>query len=179
METSAYSITPPNDNTPRATKALRELLLFSDGSVNPKRGIGYGAYLVVGDLTLPLEDHRKNVTVRKFESTASTQLELQTLLWALGEIEKPGGKLIVHTDSKNIIGLLGRRKRLENNRFRSKAGRPLTNHRLYRQFYEAMDQWDCEFVKVKGHKQSGQKNAIDDLFTLVDKASRKALRKST
>ena len=32
------------------------------------------------------------------------------------------------------------------------------------------------FIKVKGHKKSGLKDEIDNIFNLVDKASRKALR---
>jgi len=38
------------------------------------------------------------------------------------------------------------------------------------------DQLDCEFVKVRGHQVSNQKDDIDRLFTLVDRASRNALR---
>ena len=38
------------------------------------------------------------------------------------------------------------------------------------------DQLDCELVKVRGHQASNQKDDIDKLFTLVDRASRNALR---
>jgi len=37
---------------------------------------------------------------------------------------------------------------------------------------------DCEFIKVQGHKKSSIKNNIDDIFTLVDQATRNALRKN-
>jgi hypothetical protein len=40
-----------------------------------------------------------------------------------------------------------------------------------------VDQLDCEFVKVRGHQALKQKDDIDRLFTLVDRASRNALRK--
>ena len=39
-----------------------------------------------------------------------------------------------------------------------------------------IDQLDCEFVKVRGHQVSNQKDDIDRFFTLVDRASRNALR---
>jgi hypothetical protein len=39
-----------------------------------------------------------------------------------------------------------------------------------------IDQLDCEFVKVRGHQVSNQKDDIDRLFELVDRASRNALR---
>ena len=39
-----------------------------------------------------------------------------------------------------------------------------------------IDQLDCELVKVRGHQVSNQKDDISKLFTLVDRAARKALR---
>ena len=39
-----------------------------------------------------------------------------------------------------------------------------------------VDILDCEFIKVKGHKKTAIKNEIDEIFTLVDRATRKALR---
>jgi hypothetical protein len=39
------------------------------------------------------------------------------------------------------------------------------------------EQLDCEFKKIKGHKPSRLKNEAERFFTLVDKASRRALRK--
>jgi ribonuclease HI len=38
------------------------------------------------------------------------------------------------------------------------------------------DTLDCEFIGLRGHKASHQKDEIDALFTLVDRASRNALR---
>jgi ribonuclease HI len=116
------------------------------------------------------------VKVRRFEHTSSTKLELQTLLWALGDIQALGSRVIVYTDSQNIVGLQGRRDRLEQNDYRSKKNRRLNNYKLYQEFYRMTDQLDCEFVKVRGHRVSNQKDDIDRLFTLVDRASRNALR---
>jgi ribonuclease HI len=74
------------------------------------------------------------------------------------------------------MGLPGRRDRLEQNDYRSKKNRRLSNYKLYQEFYRMIDQLDCEFVKIRGHQVSNQKEYIDRLFTLVDKASRHALR---
>lgn len=156
---------------------MTELLLFTDGSVNTQLSIGYGAYLAVTDLTLLLDTHQSNVMTRRFEPTSSTKLELQTLLWALGEVTELAIRVIVHTDSQNIMGLLTRRDRLEKNDFRSKRGRRLNNYELYQEFYLMIDQLDCEFVKVQGHKASIHKNVADEFFTIVDRASRYALRR--
>lgn len=155
---------------------MTETLLFTDGSVHTQSGIGYGAYLKVEDPVLSLETHRENIRTQRFEPTSSTKLELQTLLWALKEVSEKDAKVIVHTDSQNILSLLRRRDRLEKNEFRSKQGRLLNNYELYQEFYNQIDKIDCAFVKVKGHPQSSEKDTIDHLFTLVDRASRNALR---
>lgn len=153
-------------------------MLFTDGSVNTHSNIGYGAYLVVSERGLSLDSLRPRVKVRRFEHTSSTKLELQTLLWALSDIEASGRRVIVYTDSQNIMGLPGRRERFEHNDYRSKKNRRLNNYKLYQEFYRMTDQLDCEFVKVRGHKVSSQKDDIDSLFTLVDRASRNALREA-
>jgi ribonuclease HI len=155
---------------------MDELKLFADGSVNTQSNIGYGACLAVSERGLSLDSMRTRAKVRRFEHTSSTKLELQTLLWALSDIQALGSKVIVYSDSQNIMGLQGRRDRLEQNDYRSKKNRRLNNYKLYQEFYRMIDQLDCEFVKVRGHQVSNQKDDIDRLFTLVDRASRNALR---
>ena len=155
---------------------MNKLILFTDGSVNTQSNIGYGAYLVVSESGLSLDSLKTRVKVRRFEHTSSTKLELQTLLWALGDIQALGSKVIVYTDSQNIMGLQERRDRFEQNDYRSKKNKRLNNYELYQKFYRMTDQLDCELVKVRGHQVSNQKDDIDWLFTLVDRASRKALR---
>ncbi|HKJ31880.1 MAG TPA: RNase H family protein [Balneolales bacterium] len=155
---------------------MDELMLFADGSMNTHSKIGYGAYLAVSERGLSLDLLRARVKVRRFERTSSTKLELQTLLWAFSDIQALGRRVIVYTDSQNIMGLQGRRDRLEQNDYRSKKNKRLKNYELYQEFYRMTDQLDCEFVKVRGHQVSNQKDDIDRLFTLVDRASRNALR---
>jgi len=157
---------------------MDKLVLFTDGSVNNQVKIGYGAYLAVYEHEISLDWLGTRVKVKRFENTSSTKLELQTLIWALDEIQGTSRKVIVYSDSQNIIGLLGRRKSLEQNDYRSKKNELLNNHELYREYYKIMDQMDCELVKVKGHLLSIQKDDIDRLFTFVDRASRKALKEA-
>ena len=151
-------------------------MLLTDGSVNTQSKIGYGAYLAVSEHGLSLDSLRKCVKVRRFEHTSSTKLELQSLLWALKDIQTLESKVTVYTDSQNIMGLPGRRERFEQNNYRSKKGRHLNNYELYQEFYKMTDQLNCKFVKVRGHQVSKQKDDIDRIFTLVDRASRNALR---
>jgi ribonuclease HI len=155
---------------------MQEFMLFTDGSVNTRSKIGYGAYLSISERGLPLDSLRSCVKVKKFENTSSTKLELQTLLWALSDIQSSGNRLIIYTDSQNIISLRERRNRLEQNDYRSTHNKRLTNYELYQEFFRMTDTMDCEFIGVRGHKASHQKDNIDALFTLVDRASRNALR---
>ena len=156
---------------------MEKLMLFTDGSVNTHSNIGYGAYLAVPEGGLSVDVLRTRVKVKKFEHTSSTKLELQTLLWALSDIQALGSRVIVYTDSQNIMGLQGRRDRFEQNDYHSKKNKRLKNYELYQEFYIMTDQLDCEFVKVRGHHVSSQKDDIDRFFTLVDRASRNALRR--
>ena len=158
---------------------MPELLLLTDGSVNTQSHIGYGAYLAVSEAGLSLDELRTLVKVKRFAQTTSTKLELQALLWALSDIQESGCKVLVYTDSQNIIGLPARRERLEQRDYRSNNNTLLKNHELYQEFYRLTDQLDYELVKVRGHQVSKQKDEIDRLFTLVDRASRNALREET
>lgn len=156
---------------------MKKLMIFTDGSVNTKSKIGYGASLTLTDLDFPIDEIKKQVKLKRFEETSSTKLELQILIWTLTQIPLSDNKVTVYTDSQNIISLLGRRERLEENNFSSKKNELIKNHLLYQEFYRITDQFNCEFIKVSGHKASKKKNEIDQIFTLVDRASRNALRK--
>ena len=158
---------------------MAELILFTDGSVNNRSNVGYGAYLATYEVGLPADSLRSCVKVKRFQHTTSTKLELQILLWALKDIQTSGHKVIVYTDSQNVVGLKERCNRLEQNDYRSKTGKYLKNYKLYIEFCRLTEQIDCEFIKVRGHRASNQKDEIDRLFALVDKASRDALRDNT
>lgn len=158
---------------------MNELYLFTDGSVNTKTKTGIGAYLFVGQPIQAIEEYKTQIKLETFENTSSTKLELQILLHALGERPCFNNKLFIYTDSQNITKLLDRRKRLEENDYYSGNGKRLANHELYRQFYQLIDQLSCEVIKVKGHQPAKNKDEISKLFTLVDKAARKALRSKT
>ena len=155
---------------------MQDLILLSDGSVHAKTKIGYGAYLAVPDSRLSPEELRSHVRVKRFTQTSSTKLELQSLLWALSDIQVSGRKVMIYTDSQNIINLPGRREQLERRAYHSSKNKLLNNHELYQEFYRLTDLLDYELVKVHGHLASKQKEGIDRLFTLVDRASRQALR---
>ena len=156
---------------------MNKQMLFVDGSSDPKSKIGFGAYLCISEFPYSTDLLKKKVKLKQFVKTSSSTLELQTLLWALSEITPNENGIMIYTDSQNIITLLGRRERLEKENFSSQKNHLIKNHLLYKNFYKLIDNLNCDFIKVAGHKKSDFKSDIDKLFTLVDKASRSALRK--
>ena len=155
---------------------MKKIKLFTDSSVNPQEKIGFGAYLFMEEKDISFEEMKKNIKIKRFENTSSTKLELQTLLWALDEINDTKVLIEVYTDCQNIIGLENRRDKLEKNHFCTSSKKLINNHELYKDFYEKLDELNLTFIKVKGHKKNSLKNGIDTIFNLVDKASRNALR---
>lgn len=160
----------------RFLSQMTTINLFIDVSVNPQIKVGYGAFLVIKEKKPCIETLKGMVKVRKFDDTSSTKLEIQTLLWALNTIQAPGERITVFTDSQNIVGLTARRNRFEQNEYRSRNNQHINLYLLYQSFFDLIDHLECNFIKVKGHKRSHQKNEMDQYFSLVDKASRKALR---
>ena len=155
---------------------MKKIMLFIDGSVHAQLNIGFGVYLLVEEEALPLNALKAKVKIKRFDNTSSTKLELQTLLWALNEISPTSQKIAIYTDAQNIISLPARRNRLEQNDFRTSKNKLLRNHELYQAFYQSLDKLNCELIKIKGHLPTKEKDSIARLFSLVDKASRKALR---
>lgn len=160
---------------------MRRVHIFTDGSVNTKTGIGYGAYFFVFGLCLPTDFAMVSVKTKRFEHTSSTKLELETLLWALNEIQSQVAAeavdIAIYTDSQNIIGLPARRVRLERQNYVSSKGKRLKNYLLYQAFYKVISKYKCQLIKVKGHQPKIQVDNTARLFGLVDQASRRALRR--
>ncbi|MBP6289429.1 MAG: hypothetical protein KA355_02300, partial [Aliarcobacter sp.] len=58
----------------------------------------------------------------------------------------------------------------------SGSGKLIKNHDLYKDFFKIESRLNLNIIKVKGHKKTILKDNIDNIFNLVDKASRSALR---
>jgi len=149
--------------------------LFCDGSVNAQTHVGFGAYVVVFQNAAFDSLH---VKLKAFHDTSSTKLELQTLLWAVEECRSLNDEIVIYTDSQNIISLPSRKERFERMGYRTNHKKIHEHVALYQAFYTMMEEVNCSLVKVKGHKLERDKDMNDDYFTLMDRASREALRKS-
>jgi ribonuclease HI len=170
----------------RAPGINKQVLIFTDASVDLKLQAGFGAYLAIAESELELIDGKEDLLhsrlkTRQFRATSPTQLEIETVLWALQEVipEPPASAadIILFTDSQSIIDLPRRRTRLERSGFTGAAsGKVLKNAGLYRAFYELQDRLIFKPVKLKGHRKGADKTPLDRVFSCVDKAARKALR---
>lgn len=167
---------------------MNSLALFSDVSLDPKRKLGVGGYLVVPTSFIETSPEiikgseiAERLVVQNFEGTSCTRLEVQTVLWAIeacSEILKDSrpGKLDVYSDSQCVAGLLRRRPGLEANGFLSKrTNNLLKNASLYRKFYEFHDRIGFKVIKVAGHTRSCSHDTVHRIFSFVDKEVRKAL----
>ena len=164
---------------------MKDFVLLTDASVDPILKLGVGACLVLpaSFLDVPFPEIKKSeitgrIALRRFEAASSTRLELETVLWALGEQRKRSkGRLDLYTDSQCIAGLLKRKRGLLAGDFLSRTtNRPLRNAPLYRRFYAFHDERVFRVLHVDGHSRAGERDAAHRIFSLVDRAARRALK---
>lgn len=169
---------------------MNRYFLFTDASLDPQLKIGVGGYLFASESLINTPSNliktpnmERLVVLRNFKDTSSTRLEVETVLWALEEIDivsqyaVGSDKLRLYTDSQCVAGLLPRRVRLEDSGFHGKRGnRLLRNASLYKRYYSLCDRLEFEVVKVAGHTPSGSRNALEQIFSIVDQKVRKALK---
>ncbi len=166
---------------------MGKLAIFTDVSLNSKIKIGFGACLVIPEAQLILNQSdfiSRKIKLKKFTTTSSTKLEIESLLWALEEVGKNNkeidlyNNLTIYTDSQCVVGLSNRRKKLESTDFKSgKKKQELNNAVLYRKFYNLSDKFKFELIKLKGHSIKSEKDILHKVFAYVDKAARKELKK--
>lgn len=153
--------------------------------------MGVGAYLLIPNkiinqnlMTIHEDNFSSLLKFKQFQNTSSTQLEIETLLWALHDIrnqsvDKGGDPLKIYTDSQAIVDLLRRREALEEKKFYSKRGKKeLTHALLYRKYYSYYDVMKFDVLKVKGHAPSRKHTPVERIFSYVDQAVRNRLKAS-
>jgi ribonuclease HI len=173
-----------------ADNSLHGDVLITDASMDPQLKCGVGGYLFLpaasmdaGHDAIDITTVMENLVVRRFTNTGSTQLEIQTALWALGEYRDTlrisgHGELSLYTDSQCVAGLLRRRPGLEKKEYISgKKKGEMKNASLYRRFYALHDELGFRIVRVAGHSPSSSHDMLQRLFSRVDREARKALRR--
>ena len=159
---------------------VTNIYLFCDASVEPLSKVGFGAFLILSREELrqaDLSNLKNQVQIQKFSATSSTKLEIQVILHALQLLKKENFHLTIFTDSQNIENLLNRREKLEARNYLSKSkNAEIINADLYRQFFNLYDIFKFDVIKLHGHMRKTEKDHFHEIFTLVDRSSRKALR---
>jgi ribonuclease HI len=165
-------------------------VLITEASMDPRLKCGVGGYLFLpaasldaGPGSIDNAHIMEEIILRKFTETGSTRLEVQTALWALGDYRDtlmiPGhGELTLYTDSQCVAGLIRRRSGLENNKYISgKRKGEMKNASLYRTFYALHDELGFRVVRVAGHSPSSSHDTLQQLFSCVDRETRKVMRR--
>ena len=168
---------------------MKSYSIFTDVSLNPKIKKGLGAYLILPSryLELSLSEIEqlyliKLMKFKAFDSTSSTKLEVETVIWAINDIlsihqNDIPSELHLYTDSQCVAGLLGRRQKLEQNKFTSKATKlPLIQADLYKEFYKLYDAIRFDITKVTGHSKSFTQDTKHRIFSYLDKAVRQKFK---
>ena len=160
--------------------------IFTDASLNQKTNTGFGAYLILLNNEIEnfsSEEMNHKVKLEKFFESSISKLEIKILIYALTELKNKFEDtdfyplITVYTDSQGITELNKRRQKLESSAFLSRnTKKELNNTALYKEFFVLQDKLNFKIIKVKGHSKTVEKSNIEKIFTLVDRASRKALR---
>ncbi len=126
------------------------------------------------------------ILTRETHETSSSRLEIETVLWVMQEfralhlshLDSASLPAIhLYTDCQTAVQLPQRRAKLESNQYGSKrSGQILPTADLYREFFALYDEIRPVMTWVKGHKRSGEKNALDVLFSTLDQKVRRELR---
>lgn len=159
-----------------------EMVLFTDGSLNPQRHCGIGVALLVpaSFLEQPIKDIAadeiaRRIISRRFTDTSATKLEVQTAICALTNAEP--GPVRLYTDSQCIVRLPQRRTKLEQNNYISGAkGETIRHADLYREYFNLRDRLGFEEIKVSGHSDYRYQDTLHRIFHYVDREARRLLK---
>jgi ribonuclease HI len=165
--------------------------IFTDAATSPPMSLAVGAFLYV-----PFQSFDKfseftpeilfttiadNVIYKKYESKKSTWSEIKTVidaLYLLHENSKFGQKVEIYTDCQTLYDLFnGRKEKLQQNNFMTKAGKIHPNADLYKELFSIAEQFKITLFKIKGHASTAHRITIKEkIFAILDKLSRKKLR---
>ena len=147
------------------------IIMYTDGSCNPKHGIGAWASLLF------IED-RKVVLTGTEEQTTHQRMELQAVIKSfeylvqVNLIEQP---VHVFTDSQYVVGIPDRIAKLKAGAFITKAGLTIRSADLLQTLIHHIEILKPTFVKVKAHQRDDANTSNHE----VDRLARKLVRERT
>ncbi len=153
-------------------KTCKAFEVYTDGSYHPQKNVGAWASKTIGD-SEKLISGIKN-------GTSQHEMELLAVINSLEYLNKFYDYPVhikIYTDSEYVLKLLSRKKSLQSKNFLTKAGKPIRNREIIKKFYEMEESFqDITIIKVASHQKQGV-SRISDHNRMVDKLSRKILRK--
>lgn len=145
--------------------------IYTDGSCNPKANIGAWAAI--------LQIDGKRITIKGVnENTTHNRMELLAVIKALDYLQQndlENHPVIVYTDSQYVEKIKGRATKIEQQEYRTKAGKEIRNADLVGILINHIERGDITFKKVKAHQKAGE---VLNLNREVDKIARKLVRES-
>ncbi|MDI1353333.1 MAG: ribonuclease HI [bacterium] len=146
----------------------QELKVYTDGSCHTQLLLGaWVAILLINEDKIILSGLENN--------TSHNRMELLAVIKALAHLKRLKhlpARVVVYSDSQYVVRLPERMKKLEDQKFRTRAGNEIQNADLVMNFRESIAGLPVEFIKVKAHQKNG-----DLLNREADVMVRKMLRK--
>ena len=156
-------------------------IFFSDSSFDPGSKSGVAGFLMVRESDVADSPRQApSVQTSVILGTTCSRLEVESVLVVLHRIRELSlaGQAVIYTDCKTVVELPGRRIRLESGGYVGKSsGKILANADLYKIFFSLIDELSPVFIWIKGHRETRLNDNFDNLFSIVDKSTRKELRK--
>ena len=147
------------------------IIVYTDGSCNPKHSIGgWVAILFIGD--------EKKILSGVVNKTTHQRMELVAVIKSfeyLANLQIQSAEL--YTDSQYVVGISGRKLKLEKAGFVTSKNKPISNVDLVRTFVGFIETLNIRFVKVKAHLNTSELNFNREADKLARKIVREAVNK--
>ncbi|MBK5278491.1 MAG: ribonuclease HI [Bacteroidia bacterium] len=144
------------------------IVIYTDGSCNPKQGIG--AWAVILHI-----NKEKIILSGEKEHTTHQQMELLAVIKAFEYLTTASLQVLpmtIYTDSQYVVGLQRRTLKLSASGFTTKQNLPIRNAELVYQIITYLERMSVTLIKIKAHQMGNGHVGNRE----VDKLSRRIVR---
>ncbi len=132
------------------------IIIYTDGACSGNPGPGGYAAIIIGENT------RKEICGYK-KNTTNNRMELMAVIEGLKAIGK-GSKVKVFSDSNYVIkGITNWINNWKNNNWKTSSKKSVKNKELWIELDKLKNEYDAEFLKVKGHAGNEYNEKADSL----------------
>ena len=147
------------------------IVIYTDGSCNPKHGIGaWAAILFI--------DKNKFVLTGVEEQTTHQRMELQAVIKSFEYLAKANllaRAMELYADSQYVTDLSTRKVKLKAAGFMTTKNVPIRNSDLVRILIEYSEMMNVHFIKVKAHQKNDDQNSNREVDLLARKIVRERI----